>query len=378
MVNWFGKCDNYHIQSTTIIRNLQQMKSIALFSVLATLIFSCKNNNETIKMSQTDIVESVYASAKIKSFNQYSQRFSVGGKLLNYFVTEGDFVKAGQPIAQLENTTPELSLQNAEMAFQISKDNESLLRDIQLQFQTAQRICNLDSINYIRQQRLYANNIGTLNQLESFKLKFETSKNSVASLNEKFKSQTSILKHSKSQAQNNIEIARKNAKDFTVNSFIDGKIYALPYKIGEMVVPQQEFAVIGDANKYLLEMEIDEADISKINLGQTVIVKLEAYTQTLKAKISKIYPSLDPKTQSFKIEAIFEVATPTLYPGLTAEANIITNTKNKANVIPLTYLIDNKYVKTKDGNIEVKTGLRNFTHVEILSGIDATTALIQP
>jgi multidrug efflux pump subunit AcrA (membrane-fusion protein) len=378
MVNWFGKCDNYHIQSTTNIRNLQQMKSIALFSVLATLIFSCKNNPETIKISQTDIVESVYASAKIKSFNQYSQRFSVGGKLLNYFVTEGDFVKAGQPIAQLENTTPELSLQNAEMAFQISKDNESLLRDIKLQFQTAQRVCNLDSINYIRQQRLYANNIGTLNQLESFKLKFETSKNSVASLNEKLKSQTSILKHSKSQAQNNIEIARKNAKDFTVNSFIDGKIYALPYKIGEMVVPQQEFAVIGDANKYLLEMEIDEADISKINLGQTVIVKLEAYTQTLKAKISKIYPSLDPKTQSFKIEAIFEGATPTLYPGLTAEANIITNTKNKANVIPLTYLIDNKYVKTKDGNIEVKTGLRNFTHVEILSGIDANTVLIQP
>ena len=378
MVNWFGKCDNYHIHSTPIIRNLQQMKSIALYSVLATLIFSCKNNPETIKMSQTDIVESVYASAKIKSFNQYSQRFSVGGKLLNYFVTEGDFVKAGQPIAQLENTTPELSLQNAEMAFQISKDNESLLRDIKLQFQTAQRVNNLDSINYIRQQRLYANNIGTLNQLESFKLKFETSKNSVASLNEKLKSQTSILKHSKSQAQNNIEIARKNAKDFTVNSFIDGKIYALPYKIGEMVVPQQEFAVIGDANKYLLEMEIDEADISKINLGQTVIVKLEAYTQTLKSKISKIYPSIDPKTQSFKIEAIFEGTTPTLYPGLTAEANIITNTKNKANVIPLTYLIDNKYVKTKDGNIEVKTGLRNFTHVEILSGIDANTVLIQP
>ena len=378
MENWFGKCDNYHIHSTSIIRNLQQMKSIALFSVLATLLFSCKNNGETIKTSQTDIVESVYASAKIKSFNQYSQRFSVGGKLLNYFVTEGDIVKAGQSIAQLENTAPELSLHNAEMAFQISKDNESLLRDIKLQFQTAQKVCSLDSINYIRQQRLYANSIGTLNQLESFKLKFETSKNTVSSISEKLKSQSSIYKYSKAQAQNNIEIARKNTKDFTVNSFIDGKIYVLPYKIGEMVLPQQEFAVIGDATQFLLEMEIDEADISKINLGQMVIVKLEAYKQTLKAKISKIYPSLDPKTQSFKIEAIFAENTPKLYPGLTAEANIITNTKKQANVIPLTYLIDNKYVKTKDGNIEVKTGLRNFTHIEILSGIDANTVLMKP
>lgn len=378
MVSWFGKCDIYHIQFNKIYFNLYQMKPIALFTVLTTLIFSCKNNSETIKISQTDIVESVYASAKIKSLNQYSQRFSVGGKLLNYFVSEGDLVKAGQPIAQLENTTPELSLQNAEMAFQISKDNESLLRDIKLQFQSAQKICTLDSMNYVRQQRLFSNNIGTLNQLESFKLKFETSKNTVSSLSEKLKSQTSILKHSKAQAQNNIEIARKNAKDFTVNSFIDGKIYALPYKIGEMVLPQQEFAIIGDATHFLLEMEIDEADISKINLGQTVIVKLEAYPQTLKAKISKIYPALDQKTQSFKIEALFEGNVPTLYPGLTAEANIVTGTKKQAKVIPLTYLIDNKYVKTKDGNIEVKTGLRNFTQIEILSGIDENTVLIKP
>ena len=354
------------------------MKPIALFTAVTALIFSCKNNSETIKISQTDIVESVYASAKIKALNQYSQRFSVGGKLLNYFVTEGDLVKAGQPIAQLENTTPELSLQNAEMAFQISKDNESLLRDIKLQFQSAQKVCSLDSTNYFRQQRLFSNNIGTLNQLESFKLKFETSKNTVASLSEKLKSQASILKHSKAQAQNNIEIARKNAKDFTVNSFIDGKIYVLPYKIGEMVLPQQEFAIIGNATNFLLEMEIDEADISKINLGQTVVVKLEAYPQTLKAKISKIYPSLDQKTQSFKIEALFEGNVPTLYPGLTAEANIVTNTKKQANVIPLTYLIDNKYVKTKNGNIEVKTGLRNFSQIEIISGIDANTVLIKP
>ena len=378
MVNWFGKSDNYHIQYNKIFRNLKQMKSVALFSILFTIIFSCNNSSETIKLVQTDIVESVYASAKIKSFNQYSQRFSVGGKLLNYLATEGDVVKAGQPIAQLENTTPELSLQNAEMAFQISKDNESILRDIKLQFQTAQKICNLDSINYIRQQRLFSNGIGTLNQLESFKLKFETAKNNVSSISEKLKSQSSIYKYSKAQAQNNIEIARKNTKDFTVNSFIDGKIYVLPYKIGEMVLPQQEFAVIGDAKQFLLEMEIDEADISKINLGQLVIVKLEAYKETLKAKISKIYPSLDPKTQSFKIEAIFAENTPKLYPGLTAEANIITNTKKQANVIPLTFLIDNKYVKTKDGNIEVQTGLRNFSQIEILSGIDANTVLIKP
>jgi len=339
---------------------------------------SCKNKQESTKLIQTDIVESVYASAKIKATDQYSQKLTVGGKLIKYLVQEGDIVKAGQPIAFLENISPELTVKNAEMALQISDENNRQLNELLLQTSSSKHQYIFDSTNYKKQVKLFQNDIGTQNQLDALKLKFETSQNIYLGLKERLKAQQQILKRTKEQAKNNLDIARKNNSDFTITSYIDGKIYSLPYKIGEMVIPQQEFAIIGNASNFYLEMEIDEADIAKIQLGQEIIVKLEAYSQSFKAKISKIHPALDPKTQSFKIEGVFEGQTPVFYPGLTAETNIVVNTKKNAKVIPLTYLIDDKFVKTVKGNIEVKTGVRNFNQVEILEGIDASTEILKP
>lgn len=346
------------------------------FFVLAT--FGCKNKVESTKLSKTDIVESVYASAKIKAENQYSQRLTIGGKLIKYLVNEGDYVTAGQPIALLENISPELSVKNAEMALQITEENHKQLNELSLQTSSAKNQMIFDSINYKKQYNLFKKDIGTQNQLDAFKLKYETSKNLYWGIKDRLEAQRQIIKRSKEQAKNNLDIARKNNSDFTITSYIDGKVYSLPYKVGETVAPQQEFAVIGDANKFYLEMEIDEAEISKIQIGQKIIVKLEAYQDVFKARISKIHPALDTRTQSFKIEGIFEGQTPVFYPGLTAEANIVTNTKKDALVIPLTYLIDNKYVKTASGNVEVKTGLRNFSQVEILGGIESNTEILKP
>ena len=355
------------------------MNRIFFIIILALFGFTaCKNKQETVKLVQTDIVESVYASAKIKAADQYSQRLTVGGKLIKYLVQEGDIVKAGQPIAYLENISPELTVKNAEMALQISDENHKQLNELLLQTNSAKNQCTFDSINYKKQYKLFQNDIGTQNQVDAFKLKYETSKNIYLGLKDRLKAQQQILKRTQEQAKNNLDIARKNNADFTITSYIDGKVYALPYKIGETVIPQQEFALIGNATHFYLEMEIDEADIAKIQLGQEIIVKLEAYPQTFKAKISKIHPALDQKTQSFKIEGVFEGQTPIFYPGLTAETNIVINTKKNANVIPLNYLIEDKFVKTNNGNVEVKTGLRNFNQIEILGGIDASTEILKP
>jgi len=354
------------------------MKPRLILFLFSVLIFACGKKGETLSPSNQEIVESVYASAKIKAYQQYSQKVSLGGKLLNYFVSEGDLVKAGQPIAQLENISPELSVKNAEMALQIANDNESQLQELVYQSRNASKQLIFDSIAYFKQIRLFKNDIGTKSQLDAFKLKYETSKNTYSGIFERLNSQKHIVSRAKEQAKNNLAISRKNNADFTINSYIEGKIYSLPYEIGEMVSPVQEFAVIGNDKQFIIEMDIDESDIAKIKVGQKIIVKMEAYKQTFDATVSKIYPSLDAKSQSFKIEGKFKQEMPTLYPGLTAEANIITNTKSNALVIPLSYLVEEKYVITKSGKLEVETGLRNFNFVEITKGIDKTTVLMKP
>jgi HlyD family secretion protein len=351
---------------------------LVLFLYPLILAFGCGKKGETLSPSNQEIVESVYASAKIKAYQQYSQKVSIGGKLLNYLVSEGDLVKVGQPIAQLENTSPALSLKNAEMALQIANDNENQLEELVFQSRNANKQLIFDSINYFKQLRLFKNDIGSQNQLDAFKLKYETSKNAFWGIMERLISQKHIVTRAKEQAKNNLEISKKNNADFTITSYIEGKIYSLPYEIGEMVSPIQEFAVIGNDKQFIIEMDIDESDIAKIKVGQKIIVKMEAYKLPFDATVSKIYPALDAKSQSFKIEGKFNREMPTLYPGLTAEANIITNTKSNALVIPLSYLVDEKYVITKNGKLEIETGLRNFNFIEITKGIDKNTVLMKP
>jgi len=101
-------------------------------------------------------------------------------------------------------------------------------------------------------------------------------------------------------------------------------------------------------------------------------------TVIFSAKVNKIYPKMDPRSQTFKVEADFITGPETIYPGITGEANIIIAQKAKTLSIPYEYLTDGNKVLTPRGLIEVKTGLKNFERIEILSGIDENTEILKP
>lgn len=68
-----------------------------------------------------------------------------------------------------------------------------------------------------------------------------------------------------------------------------------------------------------------------------------------------------------------------LYPNLTAEANIIIQTKKKALTIPKRYLIEGQYVLVNtDEKRKVKTGLSDYQKVEILEGLTAEETIYKP
>src|SRR5262249_12413474 len=117
----------------------------------------------------------------------------------------------------------------------------------------------------------------------------------------------------------------------------------------------------------------------RISLGQKVLITMDAYRgEVFEGKISKIYPNLDVRSQSFIVEAEFVKRPSVLYPGMSAEANIVVHEKKNALVIPIAYLKGNDAVLTEDGEKKVKTGLKSIDYVEILSGIDKNTELLRP
>jgi HlyD family secretion protein len=126
-------------------------------------------------------------------------------------------------------------------------------------------------------------------------------------------------------------------------------------------------------------MLIDEVDIASVSPGQLIYITLDAYKdQVFEASLTKIYPLKDTRTQTFQVEGRFNKEPPTLFAGLSGEANIVLTEKKNAMTIPLNYLMQGKKVKTEQGEILVETGISNMSFVEILSGIDTSTVLLKP
>ena len=165
-----------------------------------------------------------------------------------------------------------------------------------------------------------------------------------------------------------------------MKSNMKGVVYDVLKKEGELINTQTALAVIGADSSFILEMEVDQADITRINPGQIVYLTMDSYKgQVFEARITKIFPIMDERTRTFKVEAEFINPPNTLYPNLTAEANIVVLQKKAVLTIPKSYLVDGKYVIV-DGETkrEIKTGLRDYQKVEILEGLDTSTAVFKP
>ena len=282
------------------------MKFPISFSLIAmSLISGCGNKEKTITPTIKPITESVYASATIQAAEQYTLYPAIAGKILSFDVDEGDLIAAGGLIAYLENTAATNSANNAESAVVLSKQSAIQVQELEAQLKSAKEQSKLDSVNFQRQQNLYSKEIGSLSQLESRRLASIASKNSVIALNAKLIQVKNQLRFNQNQAQANANVATKNLGDYAVRSDIGGEVFQLLAKKGEWISPQKPLAIIGNSKDYLVVMEVDEMDIVKIKLGQTVLISMDAYDQSFEGHVSRITPIMNPKTQSFVIEAAF-------------------------------------------------------------------------
>lgn len=345
-------------------------------------LIGCKSKVETIHPTFESISESIYASGTAKSKNQYQAFASVNGIIEHIFVTEGDTVKKGDPILSIFNETQILNKENAELSAQFASlnANQGKLNEVKQTIDLSQNKMKNDSALFFRQKNLWKDQIGTKVELENRELAYQNSKNAYYSSIVRYNDLRRQLDLNSIQSKNNLKISSKLEGDFTVRSEIDGVIYSLPKAKGEIVSLQTPLAVIGDATNFILEMQVDEYDILKIKEGLPVLITLDSYKgRVFEAKVTKINPLMNERSKTFLVESEFLQRPEVLYPNLTFEANIVMQTKNKAMLIPRNYILnDSIVVKANGDKVTVKTGLKDYKKIEILSGISITDELIKP
>ncbi|MBP9070016.1 MAG: efflux RND transporter periplasmic adaptor subunit [Bacteroidia bacterium] len=353
-----------------------------LFIIPFLFLFACKDKVERTKPTEESISESIYASGIAKSKNQYQAFAIVNGIIENIFVTEGDSVKKGDPILSISNETQKLNKENAELAAQFAdvNANQGKLNEVKQLIDLSRNKMKNDSALYFRQKNLWQDQIGTKVELENRELAYQNSKNAYYSSLVRHDDLKRQLDFNSQQSKKNLMISSKLEGDFTLRSEIDGIIYSLPKSKGEIVGLQTPLAVIGDASNFVLEMQVDEFDILKIKKGLPVLITLDSYKgRVFEAKVTKIDPLMNERSKTFLVEAEFIQKPEVLYPNITFEANIVLQTKEKALLVPRNYLIgDSIIIKANGDKVAVKTGLKDYKKIEILSGLSANDEIIKP
>ncbi len=355
-----------------------------LFILLIFLFFSCKKKLEETKPTVGDITESVYASGIIKSENQYTVFSTVSGILKKIDVVAGQTISNGQLLFELENDKAELNTKNARLAYQLSQNDNHYIQDkiseMEIKVQLAREKLLVDKSFYDRNNRIKQYNIISEVDFEKVALAYKSSQLNLQTSQKQLSQLKAQLNFEQNKNNILLQIGQETQNDFQIKSAFSGELFDVLVKEGTLITPQIPLAIIGQKNAFLLELEVDENDMARIKLNQSVLITLDSYkNQVFEAKVDKIYPIMDERSRTFKIEAHFINPPKKLYPNLSAEANIVIRTRNNAITIPKVYLLKGDSIQiSKKEKRKVKTGLSDYQKVEILEGLKADEIIYKP
>lgn len=361
------------------------MKAPKLWTVFTLiLLFGCQTEKESAKVQRRDIKELIYASATVNAAEMYRAYASVAGIIDEILVEEGDSVQRGQLLAVIRRDNASLNTREASINLELTRnqalDIEDQLMQLSSEIDILQQQLERDSSLYARQKNLWDRNIGTRNELDQLETAYKNNRTRLIRL----KSQYDIKKDQlnkqialqEQRARILLEQRQNNSNDYEIRSQMSGMVYSVLREPGEILSSQIALFELGKKDKFLVEMDVDESDISDIRPGQTAYIAMDAFKgQTFELSIDKIQPKMDERSQTFTVEGVFLDPPVPLYPGLTGEVNVLVQSKSNVLTVPNEYLNNNDELQTDDGLIEVETGISTMEFTELRSNIEEGTKI---
>jgi len=355
-----------------------------LYILLTFLFFSCKEKFEETTPTIGDITESVYASGIIKSENQYTVFSTVSGILNRIDVVAGQTIVKDQLLFELENDKAKLNTENARLTYQLSQNDNHYIQDkiaeMEIKVQLAREKLLVDKSFFDRNNRIKQYKVISEVDFEKVALAYKSSQLNLKTSQKQLAELKAQLKFEQNKNNILLQIGQKTQNDFQIKSAFSGELFDVLVKEGTLITLQIPLAIIGQKNAFLVELEVDENDMARVKLNQSVLITLDSYkNQVFDAKVDKIYPIMNKQSRTFKIEAHFINPPKKLYPNLSAEANIIIQTKKNAITIPKNYLLkgDSIQIGEKEKR-KVKIGLSDYQKVEILEGLKPDETIYLP
>lgn len=313
---------------------------------------------ETIKTRDLEAV--VSASGKIQPKRLVQISADTPGRVVNLAVNEGDRVKVGQFLLQIDPKSLRTRVDSGTASLQAATASLEQMRQAvetaRVQLQQAQQ-------NLARQQDLWQQQLTTREALDKATNDVKAAQ---SALQEREKS--SVAQSSRIQQERaNLESTRYDLSKQRIESPIDGIVTRRNIQEGETAVvgtmnnPGTILLTLADMGVIQAEVEVDETNVPHVQLGQSATITIDALPdKTFRGHVSEIGNSpiqvtgtaaAGTQATNFKVVVILDEQVPDVRPGFTCTADITTATRKNVVAVPIPAVAVRELIYDANGQI---------------------------
>ncbi len=340
---------------------------VLLAIVVGVTVYQSGKNTVTVqtgKVQRQDLSSVVSGSGEVKPKTYVNIGANAFGKITHLFVKEGDHVRKGQLLAQLENVQSSADV-NANQASLQAAETDALaavaaLKTSDADLLRAKADYERNKLDWERAQNLFEDGLISKSDFDSRKNAWATADSGLIQAQARV-AQAKAQKDSadKHVAQNRATLTRfadvlQKASYFAP---FDGVITNLPVREGETVVigiqnsPGSTLMTLADMSVITAEVKVDETDIVNVRLGQSAEVTIDAIPKRVfHGIVSEIgdnaivrstgvatsqQATASEEAKDFKVVVTVTDPPPDLRPGLSTTAKITTGARNGVLSVPI-------------------------------------------
>lgn len=323
-----------------------------------------KNKHKAVEVrmdtvSRRDLVAAVTASGKIDAEKTVDVTADITGRILKLAVKEGDVVKKGQFLVQIDPVQFEGAVSRGEA---LLASNEAAL--VQARTNRDQTKRQLDRAMQIHST---APELIATEAVEQAQQAYDVAVSTFVA------NQAQVQ-----EARASLQEARDNLARTRLYAPISGRVVRLPVHEGEVAVPgtfSKETALlmtIADLSTILAKVQVDETDVVRLHLGDSVAVSIDAYPDTTflgrvtkisnSAKLSQTAAAAQTGTNDravdFDVEVTLQNPPPDVRPDLSCTARIVTDTRKNVLSIPIIALTVREHEKVPNEDLAPQDTIR--------------------
>lgn len=369
------------------------MGALALLAIIPVFTRQGPLRVRTTTVERGPIRSLISTNGKIEPISNFEAHAPIASTVKHLFVSEGDHVKKGQLLLQLDNADLRSQAARAQAQMTAAQADQSdvstggtreEILTLDAQLTKARNARDYDQRNLDALRRLQQEGAASSGEVKQAEDELQRAQADLTLLQQKQKDRYSQPEVAKVQAQGaEARAAYDAAEDMlrksSVRAPFDGIVYSLPVKQGTYVQTGDLLLQEGDLSKMLVRSFVDEPDIGRLSEGQKIEITWDAVPERVWDGVVSTVPStvkLHGARNVGEVTCTVDNHDLRLLPNVNVSVTIITaedrgvltlqrEAVHMDDTKPYVYQVVNGKLKRRD----VEVSLQNLTRVEITSGL---------